>query len=184
LSVDASYVAAFAAAFPDEKTSISITNLIRAIACYERTLISGNSPFDRYAFSGEHDALDASAKHGMELFYSARLGCANCHGGFNFTGTNVSRNQITVAPALARNGVSDTLMRIPTLRNIALTAPYMHDGRLATLDAVFDHYEKVSAETDEKLSPFALTPTERRDLRAFLESLTDGDFIRSSTAIN
>jgi cytochrome c peroxidase len=184
LSADTSYVTAFAAAFPDDKSSISITNLIRAIACYERTLISGNSSFDRYVFGGEHDAIGASAKHGMELFYSARLGCANCHGGFNFTGTVVHRVQPTAAPAFAHNGLSDTPMRIPTLRNIALTAPYMHDGRFATLDAVFDHYESVRAnlQTDEKLPEFKLTPEERRDLRVFLESLTDSEFVRSSTA--
>lgn len=183
LSADANYVSAFEAAFPAEKNSISITNLIRAIACYERTLISGNSPFDRYVFGGEHDAIDTSAKHGMELFYSARLGCANCHSGFNFTGTAVHRDQAAV-PAFARNGVGDTPMRIPTLRNIVLTAPYMHDGRLATLDEVIDHYENVSAnpQTDEKLRTFKLTPDERRDLRAFLASLTDSEFIRSSTA--
>lgn len=184
LASDAGYVGAFKAAFPDEQDSISITNMIRAIACYERTLISGNSPFDRYVFNGEHDAIDASAKRGMQLFYSTRVGCANCHGGFNFTGTTVHREQPTAVPALARNGVGDTPMRIPTLRNIALTAPYMHDGRFNTLDAVIDHYESVSAnpQIDDKLRVFKLTPEERRELRMFLEALTDSEFVRSSSA--
>jgi cytochrome c peroxidase len=186
LSADSSYVDAFRAAFPDEPASISIRNLIRAIACYERTLISGNSPFDRYVYSGEHDAIDAAAKRGMELFYSARLGCANCHGGFNFTGTVVYRDHTDAVPALARNGASAVPMRVPTLRNIVLTAPYMHDGRFTTLDKVITHYENASAipEVDTRLRTFKLTPDERRDLRAFLESLTDSEFIKSSAQRN
>lgn len=186
LSADAGYVDAFNAAFPEQPTGISIANLIRAIACYERTLISGNSPFDRYVFGGQHDAIDAMAKRGMELFYSARLGCANCHAGFNFTGTVVYRDQATAVPAFARNGATAAPIRVPTLRNIALTAPYMHDGRFATLDEVIAHYESVgaSAEADEKLREFKLTPDERRALRAFLESLTDSEFIRSNTQRN
>ena len=186
LSGESSYVVAFRAAFPDQATSVSIDNLIRAIACYERTLISGDSPFDRYVYRGEHDAIDVSAKRGMALFYSARLGCANCHGGFNFTGTDVSREQVTAIPAFARNGVNTTPMRIPTLRNIALTAPYMHDGSFATLDAVIAHYENSATgqPVDTRLRKFALTSDERRDLRAFLESLTDSEFIRSNATAN
>ncbi len=185
LLADVGYVGAFDAAFPDDSNSISITNLIRAIACYERTLISGNSPFDRYVFSGEHNAIDVKAKRGMALFYSARLGCANCHSGFNFTGTAVHRDQVAAVPALVRNGVSATQTRVPTLRNIEVTAPYMHDGRFATLDEVITHYENASEipEMDARLGRFKLTPEERRDLRAFLESLTDEEFIRSSAAV-
>lgn len=184
LSADPSYVSAFNAAFPEAPNSISINNLIRAIACYERTLISGDSPFDRYVFRGEHDAIDASAKRGVELFYSTRLGCANCHAGFNFTGTVLHRDQRTAAPAFARTGVGATPMRVPTLRNIDLTAPYMHDGRFATLDQVITHYENANEnlQPDIHLPEFKLTPAERRDLRAFLESLTDSEFIRSNTA--
>lgn len=186
LSGDSSYAVAFSAAFPEQTAPVSIDHLIRAIACYERMLISGNSPFDRYVYRGEHDAIDVSAKRGMALFYSARLGCANCHGGFNFTGTAVSREQVTAVPAFARNGVDATPIRIPTLRNIALTAPYMHDGRFATLDAVIAHYESSATDqqVDTRLRKFALTSDERRDLRAFLEALTDSEFIRSSAAAN
>ncbi len=181
LSADTDYIDAFRASFPDEP-SISIANMIRAIACYERTLISGNSPFDRYVFNGEHDAINDSAKRGMKLFYSSRLGCANCHAGFNFTGTAVYDGHTVAAAAFARNGVGSQSMRVPTLRNIALTAPYMHDGRYKNLDAVITHYETATTTTkaDKKLRKFKLTSDERQALLAFLESLTDDEFIRTN----
>ena len=182
LSADAEYADAFRAAFPDEPNSVSIANMIRAIACYERTLISGNSSFDRYVFDGEHEAMNELAKHGMKLFYSSRLGCANCHSGFNFTGTTISRDQPTAVAAFVRNGVNTEPMRVPTLRNIALTAPYMHDGRFKTLDQVITHYENAAAipNADKRLRKFRLDGDERQALRAFLESLTDSEFIEAN----
>lgn len=179
LSADAGYVEAFRAAFPGEAPGMSIANIIRAIACYERTLISGDSPFDRYVFNGEHDALDADAKNGMKLFYSQRLGCANCHAGFNFTGTSIDQRHHAALPMFARD-VDAMPVRIPTLRNIALTAPYMHDGRYATLEAVIAHYETVAAppDADKRLRRFRLTIEERQALLAFLNSLTDYGFVQ------
>ena len=179
LSADAVYVEAFRAAFPGETHRISVTNIIRAIACYERTLISGDSPFDHYVFNGEHDALDADAKHGMKLFYSPRLGCANCHAGFNFTGASIDQRHHAARPSFARD-VDSMPVRIPTLRNIALTAPYMHDGRYETLEAVIAHYETVATlpNADKRLGKFKLTIEERRALLAFLNSLTDEDFVQ------
>lgn len=181
LAAESNYADAFRAAFPAEPNSISIDNVIRAIACYERTLISGNSPFDRYVFGGEHEAMDESAKHGMKLFYSKRLGCANCHAGFNFTGTTVDTMHTTAVPAFARNGVRDKPTRVPTLRNIAVTAPYMHDGRYATLETVIAHYENTATRqnADARLGRFKLTADERQALLAFLDSLTDNEFIRT-----
>ena len=83
---DDGYRAAFVAAFPEAGGRFEFDHVVKSIASYERTLISGHSPFDEYVFNGRHDALSGSAKRGMELFYSARLGCAGCHSGFNFSG--------------------------------------------------------------------------------------------------
>jgi len=176
LAADAEYRAAFATAFPS--TPITLANIINAIAAFERTLISGSSPFDRYVFGGEHDAISPQAKRGMQLFYSSRAGCGTCHSGFNFNGNWRDSQGVTGAPAFANNGSSDRPMRVPTLRNIALTAPYMHDGRLTTLEAVLDHYTRVAqlAASDPKLRTFNLSPDERADVIAFLQTLTDAEF--------
>ncbi|MEZ5499130.1 MAG: cytochrome c peroxidase [Steroidobacteraceae bacterium] len=174
LETDSDYPWRFREAFADDPRPISMDNLVRAIACYERTLITGNSPFDQYVFRGEHDALDPSARRGLALFYSKRLGCAVCHAGFNFTGTWTQSGRDRAPPAFADNG-SGGAYRVPTLRNVALTAPYMHDGRFQTLNAVISHYE--SSAGRGRLRRFRLTATERDDLIAFLNSLTDAVFI-------
>ena len=168
---DPAYAAGFAASFPDAATGVRFDHLVKAIAAYERTLISGGSAFDAYVFRGEHQAMPAEAKRGMALFFSERTGCSGCHSGFNFAGAWRDAQGATGEPSLAKNGVSEGPMRVPTLRNVSLTAPYMHDGRFATLDAVLDHY--VAAQ----LRPFTLDTEERGDLIAFLDSLTDPQFI-------
>ena len=175
LRSDSDYTTAFAAAFPSASSAVSIENMIKAIAAFERTLLFGDSAFDRYVYAGEHTALDAEAKLGMRLFYSARLGCANCHSGFNFTGTWNEQGHPPARPASACNGASDTPMRIPTLRNIALSAPYMHDGSLPDLRAVIAHYEGIHKSRrcrDRRLRDFTLDRRERAALLAFLRSLT------------
>jgi cytochrome c peroxidase len=172
LSADAATRAAFTAAFPGER--VTMDNAIRAIAAYERTLLSAASPFDRYVFAGEHAALDATQKRGLDIFFSDRGGCANCHGGINFAGNWVDRDHPVARASFANAGTGETV-RVPTLRNLAATAPYMHDGRFATLDSVLDHYEKLAADprADERLQRSPLTKAERSDLRAFLHSLSD-----------
>jgi cytochrome c peroxidase len=174
LAGDAGYVSAFGQAFPGEARPLSMDNVIRAIAAYERTLLSGDSPFDRYVFGGQHDALDEAAKRGMELFFSPRSGCSSCHGGINFAGPWVDRVQPTAAANFADTGTGQTV-RVPTLRNLAVTAPYMHDGRFAGLEAVLDHYERLAAARagDARLRRAPLTTAQRADLRRFLESLND-----------
>jgi cytochrome c peroxidase len=89
LSADADYRSQFAAAFPEEPKPLSMEHIIKSIASFERTLISGRSSFDRYVFDDDQAALSSSAKRGMALFYSARIGCAQCHSGINFTGAIV-----------------------------------------------------------------------------------------------
>src|SRR5262249_12918719 len=140
-----------------------------------RTLIYGNSPFDRYVFGGDHDAISTQAKRGMQLFYSSRAGCGSCHSGLNFSGNWRDAQGETGKVGFADTGLGDGPMRVPTLRNITLTAPYMHDGRFTTLDAVLDHYAYAAQHHlgDPRLQSFDLSPDERADLIAFLRSLTD-----------
>jgi cytochrome c peroxidase len=157
---------------------VTFDNLIKAIAAFERTLIAGDSPFDHYVFQGEHAAMSARQKRGMELFYSPHAGCGSCHSGFNFNGNWRDSQGATGESAFANNGVSDQPMRVPTLRNIVLTAPYMQDGRFKTLDSVLDHYAQVAKQpsSDPKLRTFDLSPGDRADLIAFLQALTDSQF--------
>jgi cytochrome c peroxidase len=168
-------VAATACTAPDP---VTFDNLVKAIAAYERTLIAGDSRFDHYVFQGQHEALTAQEKHGMDLFYSARGGCGSCHSGFNFNGNWRDSQGPTGESAFANNGVGDQPMRVPTLRNIALTAPYMHDGRFKTLEAVLDHYASAAKQpsSDPKLRTFNLSGDDRADLIAFLNALTDCQF--------
>jgi cytochrome c peroxidase len=189
LSEDARYRAGFAAAFPESGGWATFDLMVKAIAAFERTLISGRSAFDRYVFDGQHEALAPEAKRGMALFYSSRLGCSGCHSGFNFAGNWRDAQGATGEPSLANNGTGSIAMRVPTLRNIALTAPYMHDGRFSTLEAVVAHYESAGqlastvhgAQGSEKAQPgiraFTLDGTERAELVAFLQSLTDPEFM-------
>ena len=182
IASDPVYAAAFAAAFPgDGPAPVTFDHLVKAIAAFERTLISGNSPFDRYVFQGDHSALPETAKRGMALFFSRAVGCSGCHSGFNFTGTWRDRDGATGKPAFASNGVTAQRMRVPTLRNIALTGPYMHDGRFPTLDAVLDHYFGLGERAiryDRRLPRISLDMQQKSDLVAFLKSLTDDDFVR------
>jgi len=184
LNADPTYREAFDRAFPTVGTPavagvpasagrIAIDRVIKSIAAYERTLISGSAPFDRYVFQGEHRALTEEAKRGMALFYSERLGCGGCHSGFNFAGAWRDAKGATDEPSFARNGAGPNAVRVPTLRNIELTAPYMHDGRFSTLEAVLDHYEHTK---EPALRHFSLTGAERHELLAFLRSLTDPTF--------
>ncbi len=172
LAEDAAMASGFAAAFPGEDRPVTLGNVVRAIAAYERTLISGDSPFDRYVFGGDSAALSAAQKRGLELF-SGRAGCAACHGGINFAGPWVDREAPDAEPAFADAGTGVTV-RVPTLRNVALTGPYLHDGRVETLDDVLARYEELAHESpDPRLARPALTTDERNSLRVFLDSLTD-----------
>jgi cytochrome c peroxidase len=171
LTADPATVNAFVAAFPEDERPVAMSNVIRAIAAFERTLIRGEAPFDRYVFGGDHTALDASQKQGMRLFF-ARAGCSACHGGINFAGPWTDRLRAETTPVFADVGTG-VAVRVPTLRNLARTAPYLHDGRLATLDAVLDNYEKLAADpaADARLRRAPLTTSERSALRDFLGSL-------------
>ncbi len=160
--------------------------LTRAIAAFERTLLSGNSPYDQYAYQGKNTALSAAEKRGLALFQSDRLNCAKCHEGFLFTNQTYTNNGLyEVYPDSGRirlTGLESDrgVFKVPSLRNVARSAPYMHDGSLPSLAAVVDHYQtggKLNPNKSNLITPFTLTMQERADLLSFLRSLTDLDFI-------
>ncbi len=193
------YQARFARAFPADRDPITLANVRRAIACFERTILSGNSPYDRLVWRDDSSALSEAAWRGMKLFHSDRLRCGKCHESFTLSGPVVWEGGPPAAPAFVNNGLraapgkadlglftvsrrpSDRgRFRVPTLRNVAVTGPYMHDGRFATLDAVIDHYAKGGAHESRQsrfVTGFTITREEKRDLLAFLESLTDEAFL-------
>lgn len=168
LHADSKYPAMFGTAFPGERRPMNVTNIARALAAFERALISGGSPYDRLVYGGDEHALSDAAWRGMQVFFSQRAGCSGCHGGFNFSGQARYAGGRPAKPRLAANGVTSGRFRIPTLRNVALTGPYMHDGSMATLAEVIERYSTAR--------DLRLTESEKAELVAFLESLTDERF--------
>ena len=183
---------------------VTLDAAVKAIASFERTMISVDSPLDRYLYRDDRTALSPEAQRGLALFFSERLACAQCHAGFNLSGPTVHDGSANTAPTFHNTGLFnidgrgaypstdrglfDTTrvpadmgrFRAPTLRNIAVTAPYMHDGSVATLAEVIDHYASGGIQSPVKsprLKGFALTDAERNDLIAFLNSLTDQAFL-------
>lgn len=159
--------------------------ITRSIANFERTLISGKSPYDRFK-NGDKMALSESARKGMELFNSEKTKCYKCHGGFNFTNYAFENNGLyevykdSGRMRLTEKEEDRARFKVPTLRNVAVTAPYMHDGSLKTLNAVIEHYNtggKNSAMKSPLLQPLGLTSEEKQALIAFLNALTDSSFI-------
>ena len=187
LSNHPDYPALFKKAYDREIDPFTIT---RALAAYERTLISGNSRYDMYVNAGKEDALTESEKRGLEVFNSSRTNCSQCHSGFNFTSFGFENNGLYEYFADSGRARVTTLrsdvglFKVPTLRNIGVTAPYMHDGSLTTLEQVIEHYQaggKLHENKSPLITGFQLTTQEKTDLLNFLNSLTDYEFI-SQTA--
>lgn len=162
--------------------------LTRAISAFERTIISGNSRFDQYYYQGKTSALNASEKRGMDLFFSNKTNCSTCHSGFNFTNyefKNIGLYDVYVDSGRTRitlNPNDRGKFKTPTLRNIAVTAPYMHDGTMSTLEEVVEHFNsggKNHVNKDALIKPLNLTATEKTDLVNFLKALTDDDFLNN-----
>lgn len=135
-------------------------------------------PWDRYHYDRDDDAISEAAKRGEVLFFSQPFRCFRCHGGFNFSGATASETRVPREPDFHNTGVSNLpgAFKAPTLRNIAVSAPYMHDGSLATLDAVLDHYAAAGRDTPNKdplITGFTLSAQNRADLIEFLKALTD-----------
>lgn len=222
LQADHSYHELFAAAFPADAAPINYHNVVQALASFVRSLISGNSAYDRY-LAGDKAALSPSARRGMDLFFSERFECHHCHVAFNFSAATVHAKSTFSANTFQNNGLYNLdgqgayprgnrglyeitgvandmgRFRPPTLRNVGLTAPYMHDGSLATLEAVIRHYAAGGREItagpnqgDGRRNPFksplvsgfTITDEEVDDLASFLRSLTDTDFTTNPQTAN
>lgn len=212
----------FRAAYPEDPDPISLAHVTRALASFERVLFSGDAPYDRFV-QGDEGALSDSARRGMDLFFGERLECYHCHGGLFFADALLTADTPFPEAPYHNTGLYNVdgqgaypirdqglkeiserdrdmgRFRAPTLRNIELTAPYMHDGSIETLDLVLDHYaaggRTISAGPDAgigKDSPlkdglvpgFELTPGEREDVIEFLKSLTDRRFVENPTLSN
>lgn len=216
LAAEPVYLTLFAGSFPEDDAPISMANVARSLAAFQRTLISGGSDYDRYAYGGDEDAISEAARRGLALFNSEKLECFHCHQGFNFQDSVTFEGQAFPSMKFHNTGLYNLdgdgaypeggqglyemsgepddmgKFRVPTLRNINVTAPYMHDGSAATLDDVLDHYAAggrtieagpnagVGADNPFKsgfMVGFELTEDERADLHAFFESLTDEAFL-------
>jgi len=217
LNRDPRYRRLFAEAFPVADDPISVASVVRAIASFCRTLISNHSAFDDYYYRFDDAALSESALRGNDLFFTERLECFHCHGGVNFSASttfvgkafdevqydNNGLYNIDGAGAFPPNnrGIMEITgdsrdmgrFKAPTLRNIELTAPYMHDGSMATLESVlidqYGHGGRLTTEGpyagDGSASPlksqfvrgFTLSEQEKADVLEFLHALTDETFI-------
>ena len=215
------YSKLFSLAFPGEKISFEL--IVNALASYVRSLISLNSPFDQYAYAGDDTAISEAAIRGMNMFFSERLECHHCHGGFNFTQSTGHEQQLIDRRPFHNTGLYNVELsgdtsgypkkdiglaeistlakdngrfRAPTLRNIEYSAPYMHDGSVATLSEVIDIYaaggrniEHGKYKGDGRANPlksqfvkgFELTVEEKEDLLAFLNTLTDKEFLNAAS---
>lgn len=197
------YQRLFAAAFPGVDKPFCLENVTKALAAFQRTIISTRSLYDRYRYGGDESALSPAAKRGELLFFSGeKAGCFQCHGGWNFSGPLRFEGGPAVEPEFHNTGLYERYpapntglerhtgdardagkFRAPTLRNIALTAPYMHDGSVATLEEAIEHYSKggrAAANRNKSpiLRPFRLTAEEKADLIEFLRSLTDEELLK------
>lgn len=221
LAAEPRYAPLFAAAFPDEAAPISLINLTKALASFQRRLISGDSPYDRFASGADPQAISEAAQRGAQHFFGERFECRHCHGSFALTnsvtwlgkGTDELSFQNNALYNLDGNGAyplrdrglvevtgkaSDMgKFRPPTLRNIAVTAPYMHDGSIATLrEVLVDHYRRGGRFVDggedagdgarspiksSFVGGFSITSAEVDELLAFFESLTDPGFLTDPT---
>jgi cytochrome c peroxidase len=174
------YVNMFALAYPGE--DISSRTIAKAIANFERTVVSLDTPFDRW-IAGDTKAVNASAKRGFDLF-QGKAECALCHQGFNFTDNGYHNIGLKEADGVAPDpgrfahrkvAVLRGAFKTPTLRDITLTSPYMHNGSYTRLEQVIDHYDRggdVKENLDANMNPLELTAQEKADLVEFLHSLT------------
>ncbi len=201
------YKTLFAAAFPHEPNAFAFANIAKAIASFERSILSGRSRYDRFVFDGDAHALTDAEQRGMRIFFGDRARCGTCHSGITFAGGGAYAEKARPDPsfentalynldgagaypdrdlglARATHDCNDVgRFRVPTLRNIAVTAPYMHDGSIATLAEVIDHYAKGGRAGDRNplrssaMQPFTITADEKQDLIAFLRALTDEELL-------
>lgn len=200
------YPAMFAAAFPEDDDPFTIARILDAIASFERTMVSFQSPYDRRVLWRDRGRVPQEVRLGEELYFSDRMGCVECHDAPLFTNSVAYAGRARVIREFFNTGLYDVdgrgsypepntgthaisgrvadmgAFRAPTLRNIAVTGPYMHDGSIETLDEVLrDHYQlggrNRSALTSPLMVRFGLSSHERAAVIAFLETLTDEVFL-------
>lgn len=199
LAADPVYAKAFPAAFPD-RPGPDLFTVTRALGAFQRSLMSFDSPYDRFKYGGDLDALSDAAKRGEQHFFDHRFECYHCHQGILFTNNFQRQGSLWVETGFHNTGLysdypgsapgrieftgssaDEGVFRTPSLRNVAVTAPYMHDGSIADLRAVLAHYAKGGREghpnQDGLIVGFQATETEIEELIAFLESLTDEGFL-------
>jgi cytochrome c peroxidase len=169
----------FASAYPGK--SIDMDSIAMAIAAFERTVVSAKAPFDNWV-DGNEAAIPASAKRGFALF-TGKARCANCHSGWRFSDdgfhdiglASSDPGRAKIVPGIVQ---MQHAFKTPTLRNITEHAPYMHDGSVATLAAVVEHYDSGFVRRpslDSEMVPLGLTAQEKQDLVAFMLTLTSVD---------
>lgn len=210
------YRVLFAGAYPELAEPFTQGAVVGALASFQRALVSGRSPYDRYWYDGEEDALTAEEKLGMDLFFGERAECYHCHAGALFTTAFVTEDQPFSEPSFSNTGVYNVggtgaypepstglyaftgrpddmgRIRVPTLRNVEVTAPYFHDGSASTLEEVVAHYVAggrtlsegphagIGADNPFKhplVRPFEATADEQAALVAFMKALTDEAFL-------
>ena len=185
-----SYVQMAKAAYDQELNAFVIT---RALSQFERSMISGQSIYDlEYNYSIE-GAMSESAQRGELLFKSNRTSCSTCHSGFNFTNYSFQNNGLyddypdNGRERLTQDPNDQALFKVSSLRNVEVTAPYMHDGSIETLAEVIDHYNNGGSNhinKSELIQALNLSENEKSDLLAFLKSLTDQKFITNKNLSN
>jgi cytochrome c peroxidase len=180
---DAEYKRMFEEAYNREPDAFGIT---RAIASFERTFISANSRFDQFEYQEISDALSEQEKRGRTLFFSEQTKCSTCHEpplftNYEFENIGLYLNYADSGRARISHLAADNgKFKVPTLRNVALTAPYMHNGSMQTLEEVVEHFSSGGVNhpnQSEKIQPLNLNQQEKENLVAFLKSLTDQSFI-------
>lgn len=187
LRTDAVYAPLFTSAWGSPE--ITLERVTKSIATFQRTLVSGSSPFDDWN-RGKTDAISVSAQRGYDLFFGEEGDCFHCHASYNFTDNMFHNNATELFPSdegryrMTNDPADKGKFRTPTLRNIALTPPYMHDGKFQTLEQVLIHYNSGGKTTDNKdilMRPLGLSEQDRSDIIEFLRSLTDRKFTSAAS---
>lgn len=221
ISGDSGYQARFTAAYPGVAQPVTWENIIKAIAAFQRTLISGNSKYDQYLRGAAQ--LSASEERGRQLFFGEKAECFHCHGSFNLNDQIVhAGSRIVETPfhntglynidgkgafpepnrgVIELSGKPDDMgkFRAPSLRNVEVTGPYMHDGSIKSLEAALDFYAaggrlitsgpyagdgRTNPFKSDLISLIQLDATEKADIIAFLKTLTDHEFINDARFSN
>ncbi|NOT81319.1 MAG: di-heme enzyme [Gallionella sp.] len=214
LQSDKNYIRQFEQIFPNEKSPIRLENIIKAISSFQRGMISSNSKYDQYML--HKIALSENEERGRVLFFSEQAQCSHCHGSYNFNDQVMDATTIKVNTPFHNTGLYNVdgkggfpdgnrgifelsnkpedmgMFRAPSLRNVAVTAPYMHDGSIVTLDGVLDFYAEHGREItsgnykgdgrksplkDKLIDKIRIDERDKEDLIAFLNTLTDETFL-------